>query len=523
MTHAAVPPVRTDPDEQLTGRELRWLTARATAARAGRGVVQVVTDVANVVVSVVLAGILVVGVARAVGEGVALDAAWTAGGAAAWTGGGEAVPPVLLHLLLGVVVLALAASAAARTGPAGIGSAGVSWWAPTPADRRGLLVPSVRTGVLWGALAGGAGLALAGLLAGAGTGPALLSGLLGVPAGVAVVAGAGCLQPRPGGRRGVGLAGDLVVALVPVGGALALAAGSAPVPPDPAVALGATGALAVVACVLVARWVAHVDHLDLAALAARSGSMDRLGAALLSVDPRDLGRALDAQTTPRRPRRRLRFRGVRGPRTALVAADLALLGRSPWTWSQLAGLVALLVLAHQVPVLAAGPGLAVVVLAAGVRAARLGAAGTGVAEMVPALDAALPLSARATRATRTVVPALVAAAVVALGLVPLALATGSAAWPALGVLLGVGCGAAAVRGQLRPPPDWSGPLLATPMGAVPVNAARAARQGPDLALLSVLPFAVAAVVGVAGPGAVVAQGVVAAIACAVAAHPASRT
>src|SRR5690606_17544271 len=54
---------RTDPDELLTGRELRRLTARAAAARADAGPGEIVVDVAYAVVSVALATVWVVGIA----------------------------------------------------------------------------------------------------------------------------------------------------------------------------------------------------------------------------------------------------------------------------------------------------------------------------------------------------------------------------------------------------------------------------------------------------------------------------
>ncbi|MBD5788166.1 hypothetical protein IF650_18565 [Cellulosimicrobium terreum] len=521
MSAPAAPRVRTDPDEQLTGREVRGLTARVTAAHAGRGVGQVVTDVAYVVVSVALATGIVVGVVSAVGDAVGATDAWTVGDVAgAWTGGGDPVAPGVLHALVGLVVLALLASAAARLGPAGVGTAGLHWWVPAPVDRRGLLVPSVRSGTVVGVLVGAVGLALGGLVAGAGTTTVLLGALVGAPAGVLVVAGAGLAQPSPGRSRVLRGAADAAVALVPVLGVLGVASGvDLPVlSASPVLVVVLAGVLAAGAVALVTTWVSRVDRLGLAALAGRSGTVDRLGAAVLSADTRDLGRALDVGTALRRPRRLRHFALVRGPRAAVVAADAVLLARSPSSLAQLVGLVALLALAHQVPVLAAGPGLAAVVLAAGARGARLGAGGAVAADMVPALDASLPLSARGVRLVRAVVPGAVAALCLALGLVPVAVATSDSSWVVLGALVGVGCGAAAVRGALRPQADWSGPLLATPAGAFPVNVAAVARQGPDLVLLSALPFAVAAVLGVVTPAVVLAQAVVAVVALAVAAH-----
>ena len=62
MPHGASA-LRSDPDELLTGRELRRLTARAAAARADAGPGEIVVDVAYAVVSVALATGWVVGLA----------------------------------------------------------------------------------------------------------------------------------------------------------------------------------------------------------------------------------------------------------------------------------------------------------------------------------------------------------------------------------------------------------------------------------------------------------------------------
>ena len=54
-------PLVTDPSEQLSGRELRRLTARAAAARAGSGAGEALTTVAYAVVCTAVAVGLVVG------------------------------------------------------------------------------------------------------------------------------------------------------------------------------------------------------------------------------------------------------------------------------------------------------------------------------------------------------------------------------------------------------------------------------------------------------------------------------
>jgi len=157
-----------------------------------------------------------------------------------------------------------------------------------------------------------------------------------------------------------------------------------------------------------------------------------------------------------------------------------------------------------------------VLVVSGLRAAQLGAQGARAADLVRVRDALVPLGARAGRLTRTVVPALAAAGCLVVGALPLVLAAGDGRWLALAALTGVVQGAAAVRSAYRRPPDWSAPLLATPAGGIPTGAAAALRVGPDVALLGSVPLGVALLVGAPGWGAVLAQGLAALVALAVA-------
>ncbi|MEK8225034.1 hypothetical protein NKG05_01025 [Oerskovia sp. M15] len=100
----------------------------------------------------------------------------------------------------------------------------------------------------------------------------------------------------------------------------------------------------------------------------------------------------------------LALRARQGPVSALLAADLTLLRRSPSALAQLVGLTALMIIAQQVPAFTGGFGLFVLLVVAGFRAAQLGAEGARTAEMVPALDAMVPLSARDGRLARAVTP-----------------------------------------------------------------------------------------------------------------------
>jgi hypothetical protein len=240
---------------------------------------------------------------------------------------------------------------------------------------------------------------------------------------------------------------------------------------------------------------------------------------VLSFDTRDLGRALRragaAEVRVRRPRR---FAAVRGAFGAVVAADLVLLWRSPSALAQLVGLGALTVVAQQLSGLGSGFGLFAVLVVAGLGAAVLGAEGARTAEMAPVVDALVPLAARWTRLARTVAPTLTAAACLLAGSAPLVVATGDARWVALAALTAVVQGGAAVRSAYREPPNWGGPLLATPSGGVPTGAAAVLRKGPDLAVLGAVPLGVALLVGTPGWVAVAAQALAAVVALAVATH-----
>lgn len=524
----------TDPEEQLTGRELRALTARAAAARTGSGLGEVLTTVAYAVVSVAVTVGLVVGVADALRSVVMLPSTGTDASGALSTS--------VVRWLLWVVLAAQAASLAARLGPVGVSGAGVRWWVPTAVDRAGLLV-----GSWWATLAlWTAGTSAAALLVAVVTGMPLEAGAAvlvatgGAGAGALLVSAVGILQSRGGAARAQTV-GDVVSAAVPVLGVVALlvvgdrspgglsAAGD----PAPAVAVSPATvaepgpdlgpALAVVLLVLLAlgaavRWRRSLGRLSAGVLAQRVGAAEHAGAAVLSLDTRELARALGRGRAGPSRRRSRGLRAARGPASALLLGEALALGRAPGSVLSLLSLACAAVVAQQVPALGHGAGLAVVALVVGLRAAQTGARGAQEADVVPALDSLLPLGSRATRVLRTVLPALASAVVLHVALLPVLVDAGVGAWTwsALLLLGGVGFGAAAVRGAYRTPPDWSAPLLATPAGALPTGAVSSSLRGPDLALLVVVPLAVGIVLGVATGVLVLLAAVVAAVAVLVA-------
>ncbi len=508
MTHGASA-LRSDPDELLTGRELRRLTARAAAARADAGPGEIVVDVAYALVSVALATGWVVGLASMLRSTLAT---------AAPAGGPPVLGPGAVQALGTTALLAFLTGTAVRLGPVGAGGGGVRWWVPTPADRRGLVSPSFARALVLGAGLGALGSTVVAVAAGLDAVPALRAGATGGALGLLLVAVAGLAQPSARAAGLLARASDVAVAAVPVAGLALVVAGRPGLPPLGAPLLVVLGLLAV-AALLVLRWWRGLESLGATVLRAQSAVADQVGGAVLSFDTRDLGRALRRAGAARvRVRRPHRFAAVRGPVGAVVAADLVLLGRSPSALAQLVGLAALTVVAQQVPGLGSGFGLFALLVVAGLGAAVLGAEGARTAEMAPVVDALVPLRARWTRLARGVVPTLTATACLVAGAAPLALGTGDARWLGVAVLAAVVQGAAAVRSAYREPPDWGGPLLATPSGGLPTGAAAVLRKGPDVAVLGAVPLGVALLVGTPGWGVVVAQALAAVVAVAVATH-----
>lgn len=489
----ALPRLTADPREEFTGVEIRRLTARAAAAHSHATPGQVLTDVAYAVVSVLIAAALIGGTIDA----LRLELAFQASAAA--------VDSRWVQALATAALVAAVLGLAARTGPVGVSRAGVTWWLAMPVDREGILLPSWRRAVAgWPAIGAVGGLVVA-VLTGAGWPDALRGALVGASGCGLAVALAGLAQREARVSRLLVHAADALLALVPALGLLLVAVGARPPASD---GWWLVLPLVVGALALGVRWRGLVPSLPGVVLRARAGAVERTHGAFLSLDTRELGRSLAGTVAAVRPRRVRSLRLVRGPRSALVVADVVLLTRSPSVLSQLVALACLVALATGIPLLASGPGLLLLVLVCGLRAGQLGAVGSRVAEMAPVLDATLPMSARWARATRCVVPVGCAVLVLAVGTAPLVARWGPW-WLVLIVVVGVVLGASAVRACYRPPPDWSGPLLATPAGALPTGAVNANLKGPDTALFGCLPLGVAVVVGHVTPGLLLAQAVAA--------------
>ncbi len=496
-----------DVGEVPSGRAIRRFTAQAARSRAGATLGSLLGSVYYTVVSVAIAAGCAAGVAQTMRGSLppAPDVAPPQG---------LSVPALVALVLLGAAGVLV--SLAGRLGPVGAGGAEAAWWLGLPVDRSGLLRPAARRIALAAAVAGAlvVGLLEASLL-GTGAVSIVRSAVTGGLAAAAAVLLTAVVQSLGVARRRTALAGDLLLAA-----AGALAAGlalagvhvdSLPSPPWPVAAavLVVTAGLA---------WLVdrRLDRIPARTLREGGSVATHAVGAVVSLDSRELGRALAVGTAAPARRHIGRLRLARGPASALVAADVALLRRSPRHVVQLVLAALLPVLATVVPQLAGVASVLVAVLAGGAVAASATAEGARNGEMAPVLDRLLPLSARAVRRLRMVVP--FAAAVVWSLAVFAALARWSgtpAGWLALGLAGAPVWAAAAVRAAYRPAPDWTKPLVATPMGALPSGVAGVVARGPDLVVLCLLPTWIAILLRSAGLVLLVAQVALAAIAFAV--------
>jgi hypothetical protein len=261
------------------------------------------------------------------------------------------------------------------------------------------------------------------------------------------------------------------------------------------------------ACVpLLVAAVRGLDRLGAAQLRTLGATSSYAAASAVSLDTRELGRALAARTR-RPPRRSRRFARVRGADAAVVAADAAAMARAPWQAGQLVAAVVLPVLVARTEGLGALPwavwlcclaGWAVAAVAAG-HPARL-------AHVVPAIDRLLPLSATRVVVARAAVPLGLLLAVTTLTGLLLGVHSGAPGfWTAICAATSPAWAAAAIRGALRPEVDWSGPVVSTPMGVVPAGVGAGFVHGVDVGVVGSLPFAAALLLDVTGPGLVAVQ------------------
>ncbi|GAA2729114.1 DUF6297 family protein [Cellulomonas aerilata] len=497
-----------------TGRQVRRYTAARARRRGGASIGSLLVDVYTVLITTAVGVGLAIGLVDGVREVLPPD-----------TGGRAAGPEVSLPTLGALVVLALVGtvvSLAGRLGPVGVGGAEATWWLTLPVGRRALLRPAaVRLPLAAGAV-GAVVLPVLDLAVHEAGRPApervLAVAAAGALGAAALVLAAGVGQTFGASRRRIAAAGDVLVALAP-----ALAVGAAvtgvslpPAPTPDAGVLAGLGVVVVAASVALDR---RLDRIPARALRESGSVAGQAVGAVVSLDSRELGRALGEGIPARRRRRSARLRPVRSAAAALVTADALLLLRSGRHLAQLAGAACVPAAVLSVPHLRTPVVVLPALLAAGYVATLATAEGARRAEMAPVVDRLLPIGARRVRWLRMVVPGVAIALWSVPAFTPLVLLGAQVPeWVVLGLLAAPVWAGAAVRAAYRPAPDWGGPLVSTPAGALPIGAASVLSRGPDVVVLGLVPVLVAVALGTVVPGVLVAQALVSALVAAVCAH-----
>ena len=501
--------------EVPAARDIRRYTAEAANARGGASLGSLLASVYYAVITIGIAIGMALGFAQAMRVALPPEP--------------DVQSPLSLSLatLVVVIIVALAGtlvSLAGRLGPVGAGGAEAAWWLPLPVDRRGLLRPAARRLPLVAALVSAilVGLLDAGLLAD--SGPRVVHVVVtSALVGAGIVLLAALAQSRGVSRSATALTGDLILGAAPVAAVgLALSEWSLDeVPTLPWYGAVVAALLLAGAGVLVDRRLHRIPTRSLR----ESGSVatQAVGAAV-SLDSRELGRALTDGAARTTRRRISRLRTARGPASAVVTADLVVLRRSLRHMVQLVVAALVPVLVSTVPQLASSAGVLLALLVAGYVAMSATGEGARRAQMAPILDRLLPLDAKTIRRLRMVVPAIamLAWSVVAFGAV--GRWTGDmTAWIVLGIAATPVWAAAAVRSSYRPAPDWAGPLVSTPMGALPTGVGAVLARGPDLVVLGLLPVWIAVLLRTVNETMIVVQAGLSAIAFGIASSIATGT
>lgn len=502
--------------------EIRRYTARVSSAHGTASPAALVSDVAAAVTGVAIVVAVTAGAVGRSRDALALGAtAPTSGAGAAGAGLGLAV------LALAVGAAGVLLSLAARTGPVGVGAPAARWWLPLAVERRGLVRPAAaRTPALAAVLGAVGGTVVVLLVPGTAFPGALAAGVVSGLVAACLVLAAGLAQ-TVGREAVVRRTGDALVALVAAALVLvALAGGGDAVRIAPtvvgAVPAAVVGAVAVVpAAVVLDR---RLGRLRSSSLRAGGAAGAQAFGGALSLDLREVGRALTDSSTPARRRRSLRLRTVRGPGTALLTGDAVALARSPWHLVELVVALAVPVVTTRVPGLATTVPTFLAVVVGGTLAAVAATEPARRAHATAGVDRLLPLGARRVRLLRLVLPTAVLLVWSVLVLAAVGTARGTAGgWLALGVAGAPVWAAAGVRSAYRPPPDWGGPLMSTAAGAVPVGVVGVLVRGPDVAVLGLVPTWVALGLGGVTAPLVVVQAVLAAVALAVASSTSTAT
>jgi hypothetical protein len=479
--------------QEWDGAAVRRFTHQATAARAGSRwwtrLGDLTSGLTSAAIAVAVCGGLVSGLREQIAARPPVSSAVLPGGLTATA--------VAVAVAAGLVALF------ARLGPVSATPGVAAWWLPLPADRRGLLRGDLRRGALL-AVAAALVVSLPVVLTGTRTLTGVLAGLAAGGLLAALAVGVLVVRQAAAGTAWVPAAAGAVTALALAGPAVlgcAAAALGDRVPWPSAPSPSGAGALALLAVLVLSAGAVLVladrrlGELSAGALRASGETVQYATASVFSLDTREIGRAL--RSPVRRPRRALHARWVRRPEHAVVAGDLAVLARSPWRWGQLVVGAALPVLAARTQGLGELPALVAVAVVLGwwTAATAVGEPSRRAAS-APGADRSLPLDAAVVVRCRVVVPVAVLAVVLGVSALLVGQGTGAApAWLALGLATAPAWAGAAVRAGYRPDLDWSGPVVSSPMGALPTGVGATLVRGPDVGVLGTVPVGLALLLG----------------------------
>lgn len=455
----------------LTAVELRRELGRVRRTHSDRTVWQVAQDAYVVLFTVVLLGSMAISALVDVAGQVtscAADVCSIARGP---------MPLVVLLMVAGATVRGLSV-----LGPVVASPAASSWLLSAPTNRTPLLRRPFGLAVLVSAGSGAVVLAVAATVAGTRVRGVVTAAAIGLSVGALASGTTALAQPAPRARRvvvGVGdgllVAAAVGVAVVAFGGYLGDAGWL-----DSARSPSFTGVLAAVALVVLVLSVRRLARLALPEIVSGGELLSGLAGAAYALDLALIGEIVAGRRfrlLGARPSRRGRLSG----QAAIVEREFRRLGRSP---GRFVALVALGV----VPELFDRAGLAPVAPlaagAAGYAAVRWSASGFRRVWRSPGLRRALPFDT----------PVLLRCFTLPAGVLSVLWAGGAAlalspAWPVSVLAVALSVFSGVVRAAAAKRPDYAGPLVTSPMGAVPPGLFTMLIRGPDAALLGTIALA----------------------------------
>lgn len=395
----------------------------------------------------------------------------------------------MLPWLVGVAAVLVVLAMARLFGPVFVSPAVGSWLISTPVDRASLLRPRFVWTAIISAIAGAALAGTAAMLGGFRV--ASLFAFIGSAAllSLAAVAFAALSQARGG------LGARILLWLLALGvwaGLFVLALREAPIASPPELPVGWVVGLCVAVVLVLALLVLSVRGLGRLSRhhVAPGGSLaPGLSGALATLDLALVYDVLLAHRWHNHDAVRSRRGGPSGP-NALVWSDLTRLRRSPQVVIVLAGAVVASYAAE-----AAGLGRVTVLVGAlaGFLAGLPLLTAMRVVTRTPSLLRAMPFPVAATRMATLKVAA---GAMTVFGLANLGAVRGAMDVPwgdavVISIALGGSALAAATRWVTGRPPDYSKPLVSTPMGGVPTNLYSSIIRGFDVLLLTTAPLLIA--------------------------------